>query len=55
MLLREAEIESIVDHSLDEILTEVFENEFKNTKDIEYALEYLRTKVDELVAEDFES
>lgn len=54
MSLKEPEIESIVDHALDETLTEVFNNEFKNIKDIEYALEYLRQKVDELEAEDFE-
>lgn len=54
MSLKEPEIESIVDHALDETLTEIFENEFRNPKDIEYALEYLRRKVDELEAEDFE-
>jgi len=54
MSLKEPEIESIVDHALDETLNEIFENEFKDLKDIEYALEYLRQKVDELEAEDFE-
>lgn len=54
MSLKEPEIESIVDHALDETLTEIFQNEFKDAKDIEYALEYLRQKVDELEAEDFE-
>jgi hypothetical protein len=39
---------------LDETLNEIFENEFKDLKDVEYALEYLRQKVDELEAEDFE-
>lgn len=53
MSLKQPEIESIVDHALDETLTEIFESEFKNIKDVEYALEYLRTKVDELEAEDF--
>ncbi len=55
MSLREPEIESIVDHALDETLTEIFENEFKSIKDIEYALEYLRSKIDDLEAEDFEN
>jgi len=54
MSLKEPEIESIVDHALDETLTEIFNNEFSASKDIEYALNYLRTKVDELEAEDFE-
>jgi len=54
MSLKEPEIESIVDHALDETLNEIFENEFKDLKDIEYALEYLRQKIDELEAEDFE-
>lgn len=54
MSLKEPEIEAIVDHALDETLNEIFENEFKDLKDIEYALEYLRQKVDELEAEDFE-
>lgn len=54
MSLKEPEIESIVDHALDETLTEIFNNEFKDIKDIEYALDYLRQKVDELEAEDFE-
>jgi len=54
MSLKEPEIESIVDHALDETLTEIFDTEFKDIKDIEYALEYLRQKVDELEAEDFE-
>jgi hypothetical protein len=54
MSLKEPEIESIVDHALDETLAEIFDNEFSDLKDIEYALEYLRQKVDELEAEDFE-
>jgi hypothetical protein len=54
MSLKEPEIESIVDHALDETLSQIFENEFRDIKDIEYALEYLRQKVDELEAEDFE-
>jgi hypothetical protein len=54
MSLKEPEIEAIVDHALDETLTEIFDNEFSTPKDIEYALNYLRQKVDELEAEDFE-
>ena len=54
MSLKEPEIESIVDHALDETLTEIFENEFRDLNDIEYALDYLRQKVDELEAEDFQ-
>jgi len=54
MSLKEPEIESIVDHALDETLAQIFDNEFSTPKDIEYALNYLRQKVDELEAEDFE-
>lgn len=54
MSLKEPEIEAIVDHAIDETLTEIFETEFCNIKDIEYALNYLRQKVDELEATDFE-
>ncbi len=54
MSLKQPEIESVIDHALDETLTEIFNNEFNNLKDIEYALNYLRQKVDELEAEDFE-
>jgi|688.fasta_scaffold847012_3 hypothetical protein len=54
MSLKKPEIESIVDHALDETLSEIFENEFRTYEDIEYALEYLRNKVDELEADDFE-
>jgi hypothetical protein len=54
MSLKEPEIESIVDHALDETLTEIFNNEFRSHKDVEYALEYLRQKVNELDADDFE-
>jgi hypothetical protein len=54
MSLRDPEIESIVDHALNETLEQIFNNEFKNIKDIEYALDYLRTKIDDLEADDFE-
>lgn len=53
MLLKEPEIESIVDHTLEEVLIEIFENEFKELKDVEYALDYLRQKIDDLEADDF--
>jgi hypothetical protein len=53
MSLKEPEIESIVDHVLEETLVEIFENEFKTLEDVEYALDYLRKKVDELEAEDY--
>jgi hypothetical protein len=54
MSLREPEIEAIVEHALDETLNEIFENELQGSKNIEYALDYLRTKVEELEVQDFE-
>lgn len=54
MSLKKPEIESIVEHALDETLSEIFENEFRTYEDVEYAIEYLRQKVDELEADDFE-
>lgn len=54
MQLKEPEIESIVDHAVDEIINEVFGGEFNDIEDIGYALNYLKEKIRNLEAEDFE-
>lgn len=54
MQFKEPEIESIVDHAIDEILSEVFSGEFNDIDDIEYALNYLKSKIKDLEPEDFE-
>jgi hypothetical protein len=54
MSLKEPEIESIIDHAVDEILSEVFSGEFNEIVDVSYALNYLKEKIRELELEDFE-
>ena len=39
---------------LEDSLFEIFKNEFYSFKEVEYALTYLKEKVQELEAEDFE-
>lgn len=48
------EIECFVDTALEDALFEIFKNEFYSFKEIEHALEYLKEKVQNLEAEDFE-
>lgn len=50
MEFKEPEIESIVDHAIDEILSEAF----SDIEDIDYALNYLKEKIKGLEVEDFE-
>ena len=54
MELKEPEIESIVDHAVDEIVGVVFSGEFNDIEDIGYALNYLKEKIRNLELEDFE-
>jgi len=54
MSLKEPEIESIIDHAVDEILSEIFCGEFHDVTNIEYALNYLKEKIKSLEPEDFE-
>ena len=54
MQFKQPEIESIVDHAIDEILSEVFSGEFNDIEDIDYALNYLKSKIKNLELEDFE-
>jgi len=50
---KQIDIETIVDHALDETVSHIL-NEFEDPGDIEYAFQYLQTKVEELDPEDFE-
>ena len=54
MSFKKLEIEAIIDNVLDDVLTETFSNQFDKIESIEYALDYLKTKVEALEAEDFE-
>jgi len=54
MSLKKNEIESLIEHAMDDIIAQVFENEFAKLEDIEYAVEYLKEKINDLEAEDFE-
>jgi hypothetical protein len=54
MSLKKHEIESLVEHAMDDIISQVLENEFASLEDLEYAIEYLKEKINDLEAEDFE-
>jgi hypothetical protein len=54
MSFKKLEIEAIIDSTLEDVLTELFSNEFDKIESIQYALDYLKTKVEALEAEDFE-
>jgi hypothetical protein len=54
MSLKKHEIESLVEHAMDDIIAQVLENEFAKLEDLEYAIEYLKEKINDLEAEDFE-
>jgi hypothetical protein len=54
MSLSKNEIECFVDTAIDETVYEIFKNEFTSMKEIEYAIEYLQTKIQDLDPEDFE-
>ena len=48
------EIECFVDTALDEAILEIFKNEFSSFKELEYAVEYLKEKIQVIEPEDFE-
>ena len=48
------EIECFVDTALEEAVLEIFKHEFSSFKELEYAVNYLKEKVEELDPEDFE-
>ena len=54
MSLKKNEIESLIEHTMDDIIAQVFENEFANLEDLEYAVDFLKEKINDLEAEDFE-
>jgi hypothetical protein len=54
MKLKKNEIESLIEHALDDIISQVFENQFASLSDLEYAIYYLNEKINDLEAEDFE-
>lgn len=54
MSLTKNEIECYVDTAFDEAILEIFKNEFYSMKELEYAVDYLKQKVETLEAEDFE-
>jgi len=54
MKLKKNEIESLIEHALDDIISQVFENQFASLSDLEYAIDYLKEKINDLEAEDFE-
>jgi hypothetical protein len=53
MSLKKNEIESLVEHAMDDIIAQVLENEFAKLEDLEYAIDYLKEKINDLEAEDF--
>jgi hypothetical protein len=54
MSLKKHEIEALIEHATDDIVSQVFENQFSKIEDIEFALEFLKSKINELEIEDFE-
>lgn len=54
MSLKKNEIESLIEHAIDDIISEVFENQFAKIEDVEYAVDYLKSKINDIEAEDFE-
>jgi hypothetical protein len=48
------EIEYFVDSAIEEAILEIFKNEFSSLKELEYAVDYLKEKIQELEPEDFE-
>lgn len=54
MSLKKNEIESLIENAIDDIISEVFENQFAKIEDVEYAVDYLKSKINDIEAEDFE-
>jgi hypothetical protein len=53
MSIKKSQIESFVESALDDFIYQAFQNEFTDINDIEYALEYLKLKINDLEADDF--
>jgi hypothetical protein len=55
MSIKRSEIEAMVENTIEDLIAEVFNNHsFNNESDLEFALEYLKSKIDELDVADFE-
>ena len=54
MSLTKNEIECFVDEAFDDAILEIFKNQFYSFKEIEYAVDYLKGKIQDLDPEDFE-
>lgn len=54
MSLKKNEIESLIEHAIDDVISAVFENQFAKIEDVEYAVDYLKSKINDIEAEDFE-
>ena len=53
MTPNQCEIEAVIDSAVEDIIEIVIAGNFTKLKDIEYGIEYLKTKIDELEPEDF--
>jgi hypothetical protein len=51
--LKKHEIEAIIESAVDDIISSTFQTEFTDFEDVEYAVEFLKTKINELEADDF--
>jgi hypothetical protein len=54
MSLSKNEIECFVDTAIDDTIFEIFKNQFSSMKEIEYAVDYLKEKIQDMDPEDFE-
>jgi hypothetical protein len=54
MSLSKNEIECFVDAAIDDAILEIFKNQFYSFKEIEYAVDYLKEKIQDMDPEDFE-
>lgn len=54
MSLSKNEIECYVETAFDEAILEIFKNQFYSFKEIEYAIDCLKEKIQDLDPEDFE-
>lgn len=53
MSQKHSEIESVIDPAVEDIIEIAIAGNFTKIADIEYALEYLKQKIDEIDPEDF--
>jgi hypothetical protein len=53
MRLKQCEIEAIIDNVIEDIVEVIIAGEFSTRREFEYALEYLKTKIDDIEPTDF--